>query len=74
MKCLPSADRTARDLIEPASDPLLGSVKQNAANTLPWSVTIGKYFFFCSGVPNNKIPCEEMVGNSEKKRQFQLLS
>lgn len=41
-------------LIEPASDPEEGSVRQNAANSP--DVTLGKYFFFCASVPYNKIP------------------
>lgn len=40
--------------MDPASDPEEGSVKQNAANSP--DVTLGKYFAFCSGVPNNNIP------------------
>lgn len=40
--------------MDPASEPDDGSVKQNAANSP--DVTFGKYFFFCSGVPYNKIP------------------
>lgn len=41
-------------LIDPASDPEDGSVKQNAAK-VPL-VTFGKYFAFCSGVPTKSIP------------------
>lgn len=41
-------------LIEPASLPDDGSVRQNAANSL--LDTLGKYLAFCSGVPNNNIP------------------
>jgi len=43
-------------LIEPASLPDDGSVKQNAANSL--LDTLGRYLAFCSGVPNNNIPCK----------------
>jgi len=42
-------------LIEPASLPDDGSVRQNAANSL--LDTLGRYLAFCSGVPNSKIPC-----------------
>lgn len=42
-------------LIELASDPDEGSVKQNAATLWPVE-TKGKYFFFCSGVPYSKMP------------------
>lgn len=41
-------------LIDPASDPDEGSVKQNAANS--FDDTLGKYLAFCSGVPNNNMP------------------
>lgn len=40
--------------MDPASDPDEGSVKQKAANSP--EVTRGKYFSFCSLVPNSKIP------------------
>lgn len=44
-------------LIDPASLPDDGSVKQKAANSL--LDTLGKYLAFCSGVPNNNIPCKQ---------------
>lgn len=43
-------------LIEPASLPDEGSVRQNAANSL--LDTLGRYLAFCSGVPNNNTPCK----------------
>jgi len=45
--------------MEPASLPDEGSVRQNAATSFP-VVTRGKYFAFCSGVPNNRIPCNSV--------------
>jgi len=42
-------------LLTLASDPLVGSVKQNAANCSP-EETRGKYFSFWSSVPNSVIP------------------
>ncbi len=47
----PSGDKTALDLMDPASDPLVGSVKANAANFSP-EAKVGRYFFFCSSVPD----------------------
>ena len=46
--------------MDPASLPEDGSVKQNAAKSFP-VVTRGKYFAFCSGVPNNNIPCKDIL-------------
>jgi hypothetical protein len=42
-------------LMELASLPLEGSVKQNAAKASPVA-TLGKYFFFCSSFPNKVMP------------------
>jgi len=52
---LPSALFSARVLIENASLPEPGSVKQNAAIISPVARR-GRYFAFCSGVPNNRSP------------------
>jgi len=49
-----------------ASDPLVGSVKQNAASFSPVA-TIGKYFAFCSSVPNRVMPLKPIDCNNKQK-------
>lgn len=41
-------------MIEPASEPDDGSVRQNAAKSP--EDTLGRYLAFCSGVPKSKMP------------------
>ncbi|MPC16896.1 hypothetical protein E2C01_009734 [Portunus trituberculatus] len=65
--CEPSSEGTARLRIEPASDPLLGSVRAKAAKSSP-DATLGRYFSFCSGFPAMRIPCG---GGKEAVRVYQ---
>ena len=50
---LPSACRVARVLAPNASDPEPGSLRQYAPIVSP-SASLGRYFRFCSGVPNSE--------------------
>mmetsp|Transcript_53444 Transcript_53444/g.134320 ORF Transcript_53444/g.134320 Transcript_53444/m.134320 type:complete len:209 (-) Transcript_53444:464-1090(-) len=54
-QCFPSSDSTARDWMELASEPELGSVRQNAAIRSPVARE-GRYFSFCCSLPTSKIP------------------
>lgn len=52
-------------ILTPASDPLLGSVKQYAAIRFP-TARSGRYFFFCSLFPNKRIPLKPIDYKSNK--------
>ena len=59
MKCLPSSLSTALVLMELASEPLAGSVRQKAAIFSP-DARSGRYFSFCSGEPYSRMPLNPM--------------
>eukprot|EP01137_Pigoraptor_chileana_P030674 Opistho-2@17497 len=59
-KCLPSADRVARVRMDPASDPLDGSVSAKAATCSP-DASLGRYFCFCASLPNIRIPLRPIL-------------
>ena len=52
-KCFPSGESSARERIEPASLPELGSVRANAAMSSP-VMRRGRYLCFCSSLPDTK--------------------
>ena len=56
---LPSVRRPVIVVLTLASDPLVGSVRQKQAIVSPLA-HLGRYFFFCSSVPNNRIPLKPM--------------
>lgn len=55
-QCLPSSDSVALVLMEAASEPELGSVRQNAAVHSP-QASRGRYFSFWASFPTIRIPC-----------------
>lgn len=54
-----------------ASEPLVGSVRQNAANFSPVA-TIGKYFTFCSSVPNSVMPLKPIDCTNALQQQTRI--
>ena len=55
IQCVPSALSSARVLMLPASEPLLGSVRAKAAKFSPVA-SLGRYCSFCASVPHSRIP------------------